>query len=351
MDKQRIRIFADKVYADMAGAMAMGMAYVGVETGLFHAMRGQGGMNAEQVTKASGLQPRYVEEWLKGMTVTGYLDYDPATQTYELPDEHAFLLASEGTDHFMGGLFYMTPVLLRVAPRVAEAFRSGGGVQFGEFGADCVTALDLINRGHYEQRLASYWLTALPEVAKRLDAGGQVLDIGCGVGRVSIAIAKAFPKAEVIGLDPDEESIKQAQSAAAEAGVDDQVRFIAGTTAEFRPDMRFDLVTACDCVHDFAAPLDTLAEIRPLLKPDGRFFIVEPRAADRLEDNINSIGAVYYGFSIFHCMTQSLAGGGPGLGTCMGPEKTMMLLREAGFGRCEQLDIKSQTHLFYAASP
>ena len=125
--------------------------------------------------------------------------------------------------------------------------------------------------------------------------------------------------------------------------------FVASTAGKLDPGQGFDLITACDCIHDFAAPQPTLKEIRSLLKPDGTLFIIEPRAADKLEDNINPIATMLYGFSIFHCMTQSLAQGGPGLGTCMGPARTEKLLREAGFREFRQLDIKSLTSLFYAA--
>ena len=154
-----------------------------------------------------------------------------------------------------------------------------------------------------------------------------------------------------MGLDPDPETIRQARAAATGAGLGDRIQFIANITSELERGEGFDLITACDCVHDFSAPGKTLGELRHLLKPDGVLFIVEPKAADRMQDNINSIAAMYYGFSLFHCMTQSLADGGPGLGTCMGPKRTEALLRAAGFGRVEMLDIKSQTNLFYTARP
>lgn len=351
MDKDRVKAFADKAYGDMAGAMAVGMAYVGVKTGLFRAMAGKGHMRAGEIVAATGLHPRYVEEWLKGMAASGYLDYDPAKQTFQLPEEHAYLVASEGTDHFMGGLFFFAPVLLSVAPQVADAFRNGGGVPFDAFGPECVAALDMINAGQYEQRFGSYWLSKLPDVVEQLQAGGRVLDVGCGAGRVGVAIAKAFPKCEVLGLDPDPESIGKARANAASAGVGDRVHFEEKTSRDLDPAGGFDLITACDCVHDFAAPHRTLGEMRKLLKPEGTLFIVEPKAADRLEDNLNPIAAMFYGFSLFHCTTQSLAQGGPGLGTCMGPARMEKLLHEAGFGRFEKLDIRSQTNLFYAAKP
>ncbi|HWP25142.1 MAG TPA: class I SAM-dependent methyltransferase [Xanthobacteraceae bacterium] len=351
MDKQRVKSFSDKVFADMAGAMSAGLGFVGVKTGLFRALAGKGPLTPEQVVAMTKLQPRYVEEWLKGMVCAGYLEYEPGGDTYRLPDEHAYLLASEGTDHFMGGLFCMAPVLLRMAPRVAAAFEKGGGVPFEDFDADGVEALDSINRGQYEQRFAAYWLKSLPEVVERLEAGGRALDVGCGVGRVPLTLAKAFPRASIVGLDPDPESIRQANAAAQAEGLRDRVRFTAASTADLPSGEKFDLITACDCVHDFAAPLKTLKEIRALLEAGGVFLVIEPKVADRLEDNRNSIGTMYYGFSVFHCLTQSLARGGPGLGTCMGPARLGALLREAGFTRFDILDIKSQVLAFYAVRP
>jgi 2-polyprenyl-3-methyl-5-hydroxy-6-metoxy-1,4-benzoquinol methylase len=348
MNKERIKGFADKVFGDMAGAMAAGLGYVGTRTGLFRAMALKGPMLATDVVQASGLQARYVEEWLKGMVCAGYLDYDPHAQTYLLPEEHAYLLASEGTDHFMGGLFAMAPVLLGVAPKVAEAFEKGGGVPFAAFGAAGVNALDMINRGTYEQRFASYWLKAIPGMVERLEAGGRVLDFGCGAGRVALTLARAFPRAELIGIDPDAESIRLANAAAAIGGQQGKVSFRAQSIEDLDAREQFDLIVACDCVHDLIAPQATLRSLCAHLKPDGTLFVMEPKAADHLEENINPIAAMYYGFSVFHCMTQSLAHGGPGLGTCMGPARTEALMREAGFTRFQVLDIKSQVNAFYA---
>jgi hypothetical protein len=341
MDKEKLKQAVDRVFRDMAGAMTAGMAYVGTRTGLFRAMQGKEPMKLEGVVSASGLQPRYVEEWLKGMASAGYIDYDPAAQTFVLTEEMAYFLASDGSDHFVGGMWEMVPALMRVAPRVAEAFQKGGGVPFGDFGPDCVHALDLINRGQYEYRFTDYWLKALPEVVAKLQAGGRVLDYGCGSGQVCIALAKSFPKAEVVGYDVDAASIEKAKTASNKS-----IRFQTE-----KPNGQFDLITICDCIHDLASPVEVLKEICKLLKADGTLFIVEPKAADRLEDNRNPVATMFYGFSIFHCMTQSLARGGPGLGTCLGPAGTERVVRAAGFTRFRPLELKSQTNLFYAANP
>ena len=349
MDTQKMKAFAGQVFSDMAGAMTAGMAYLGTETGLFQNMAGKGPLRLDEVIGVSGLQPRYVEEWLKGMVAAGYLKYVPEDETFELPDEHAFLVASEGTDHFVGGLFHFAPVLLQVAPKVAEAFRTGGGVPFGHYGPEGIAALDMINRGQYEHRLSSEWLPAITDMADRLASGARILDVGCGVGRTSLALAKAYPESSVVGIDPDITSIAQALALAHEKGLSERVSFIATTTTDLSSDALFDLAIACDCVHDFTDPQGTLSEIRNLLNDDGVLFVVEPKVADDLTDNINPIGTMFYGFSLFHCMTQSLADGGPGLGTCLGPSGLRDLLLEAGFSDVENLPIRSQVNNFFAA--
>jgi 2-polyprenyl-3-methyl-5-hydroxy-6-metoxy-1,4-benzoquinol methylase len=352
VDKDRIKAFSGQVFTDMAGAMTAGLGYIGIKTGLFRKMADGGWMTLEEVVQASGMQTRYVDEWLRGMVSAGYLEYEPEVQTYRLPDEHAYLLASEGTDHFMGGLLCFAPVLLGVAPKVAAAFEQGGGVRFEEYGAEGIQALDMINRGQYEQRLSpTGWLEPLPDVVERMEAGGKALDVGCGAGRAAMTLARAFPRATVVGLDPDEESIRHAKAAADSAQMSDRVHFVAKKTGDLDPSETFDLITACDCLHDLADPVGTLREIRALLNPEGVLFVVEPRAADKLEDNRHAIATMYYGFSVFHCMTQSLANGGPGLGTCMGPARTEELMKEAGFTGFETLEIRSPVLSFYAARP
>lgn len=350
MDKERTRRFAELVYRDMAGAMAIGMGYLGFRNGLFEALADGRPTTAAALAERTGLVLRYLEEWLAGMAAAGWLEHDPGDDTFRLPEEHAYLLASKGSDHFMGGLFLAGPSLLALAPRVARAFREGGGVPPEAFDADWIEAVDLMNGGAYRERLASYWLAHVPQTRARLEEGGRVLDLGCGVGEAAMALARAFAKAEILGLDPDSRAIERARRTAAELGLAG-LRFHEGTIEDLPPEPGFDLVLLLDCLHDLAAPEATLEAVRRRLAPDGVLFVMEPRAGDRIADNANPLGVVYYGFSLFHCATQSLARGGPGLGTCLGPARTEALLRAAGFGRVEELPIKSLTNRFHAARP
>ena len=348
MDKAKMKTMADRVFRDMAGGMAAGLAWLGSETGLFRVLAEQGPLEAADLARASGLVPRYVEEWARGMVAAGYLDYDPQRATFTLPAEHAFLLASDGTDHYMGGLFGMLPPLMAVAPRVLEAFRHGGGVPFADFPPTCRDAIDLMNRGNYEHRLASYWLQQLPDVVARLEAGGRALDLGCGNGQVVVALAKAFPNAIVTGVDPDAASVLAARLAITAAGVGLHAAIVEDTLDAIRTEPRQDLITACDCLHDLPDPLAVLRDVHARLADDGVLLVIEPRVSDRLEENVHPIAAMFYGFSVFHCTTQSLAHDGAALGACMGPARTTALFREAGFRRVEQVDIKSPVNLFYA---
>jgi ubiquinone/menaquinone biosynthesis C-methylase UbiE len=346
MDKERIGNFANAVYRDMAGAMAIGMGYLGLKSGLFSAMKDGAPNSANDLAEKTGLTLRYVEEWLNGMTAAGWLEHDEGAGTFTLPAEHGFLLASEGTDHYMGGLFLAGPSLLSQAPKVARAFREGGGVHFNAYDDDWIEALDLMNGGAYQHRLASYWIKQLPDIEERLAAGGRALDIGCGVGKVSLSLAEAFPEAQITAFDPDTNSVALAREAALKAGAE-HVEFVEGVITDIAPEPVFDFAGMFDCLHDLAEPEATLADIRARIAPGGVLMVMEPLAADRLADNSNPLGTVYYGFSLFHCMTQSLAQGGPGLGTCMGPEKAMSLLSGAGFSDVELLPIKSQTNMFF----
>ncbi len=350
MNKERTRRFAELVYRDMAGAMAIGMGYLGLRTGLFEALADGRPSTAASLAERTGLVLRYVEEWCAGMAAAGWLDHDPAAGTFRLPEEHAFLLASKGTDHFMGGLFLAGPSLLALAPRVARAFQEGGGVPPEAFDADWIEAVDLMNGGAYRERLSSYWLARLPATKARLEAGGRALDLGCGVGEAAMALARAFPKAEILGVDPDGRAIERARRAAEEAGLFN-LCFLEGTVDDLPEDPGFDLVLLLDCLHDMVAPEAALRAVRRRLAPEGVLFVMEPRAGDRIADNAHPLGVVYYGFSLFHCATQSLARGGPGLGTCLGPARTEALLREAGFATVEELPIKSFTNRFHAARP
>ena len=349
MDKEKSARFMHKVVGDVATAIATGLLLVGDKAGLLRGMAGAGPLHAADLAARAGVRQRYTEEWLAAMAGAGYVDYDAATDQFLLPDEHAMFLVDPKAESYLGGLYGSLPGLLAMAPRLADAFQSGDGISFADFGAGMPQMLELMNRPVYEARLVSHWLPNLPEVLRRLQSGGRALDIGCGTGVVPITLAKAFPTASISGIDLDPHSIGIARSYAQEAGLADRVQLHAQDIEDLPADARWDLISTFDVVHDLPDPVAALRRIRAVLSDGGSYLMVEPKVADDLQSNLaNPFARMLYGISCLHCVPQSLAQGGSGLGACWGERRARALAAEAGFAQFERLDIRSAALAFYA---
>ena len=349
MDKQRSQQFMQKLVGDVGTALAAALVFVGDRSGLFKAMAGAGPLTSAVLAERSGIAPRYVEEWLASMVGAGYVEHDAAGDRFTLPDEHAMFLTDPASEYYLGGLFNALPGLMGMAPRIADAFERGEGVAFADFGPQLPLALEQMNRPVYENRLVRSWLPALPDALARLQAGGRALDVGCGTGVVPVTLAKAFPASSFAGLDLDERSIAIARGYADAAGVSARVQFVRAPVESLPIDPPWDLITTFDVIHDLPDPLAALARIRAALAAGGSYLMVEPKVADRLDDNTaNPFARMLYGISCLHCVPQSLAQGGPGLGACWGESRARALARQAGFGRFERLEIRSPVMAFYA---
>lgn len=347
MDKQRSNTFMLKVVADVATTLAATLVIVGDRTGLFKAMAGAGPLTGAELAERAGIARRYADEWLAAMAGAGYVEYDPSNSRFRLPDEHAQFLADPASEYYLGGLFAGLPTMASVIPRLADAFLSGGGIAFSDFGAELPMALAAMNRSVYENRLVKSWLPAVPGVVEKLQAGGRAIDIGCGIGVVSIALARAFPQASVAGLDFDARSIELARAEAERAGV--AVEFLAQGVETLPIEPRWDLITSFDVVHDLPDPEGALRRIRAGLAHGGTYLMVEPKVAGALEHDLaNPFARMLYGMSCVHCVPQSLALGGPGLGACWGERGARALAADAGFVHFERLDIRSPAMAFYA---
>jgi 2-polyprenyl-3-methyl-5-hydroxy-6-metoxy-1,4-benzoquinol methylase len=348
VDKQRTKQFMHKVVGDVATALAAALVIVGDRSGLFKAMAEKGPMSAEDLATRGGIPKRYAEEWLNAMASAGYVDHDASSDRFTLPDEHAQFFVDPNSEYYLGGLVGSVPALASMAPRIAEALHRGEGVSFAEFGRDLPVTLEQMNRAVYEARLTRTWLPALPAVHERLQKGGRAIDVGCGTGIVPITLAKAYPGASFAGLDLDAPTIAIARQYAEDEGVAARVSFIVGSAETMPISPAWDLVTTFDVIHDLPQPRATLARIRSALSSGGSYLMVEPRVADALEDNRgNAFARMFYGMSCLHCVPQSLAQGGPGLGAAWGETQARALAREAGFASFERLPIQTAGLAFY----
>ena len=350
MNKEKSGAFMQKVVSDLAASMAVQLVHVGDQVGLFKAMAGAGALGTDDLARRTGVRERYLEAWLSAMYCAGYVEHDAEAHTWTLPDEHALFFAQPSSEYYLGGLFKGAPDLAAMAPRVAEAFRSGQGIPFQAFGENTPLALEHMNRAVYEARLVKVWLPTLPAVVEALQRGGRAIDIGCGTGVVPVLLAQAFPQAQVSGLDLDARSLQLAADNARRAGVEGRVRFVHLSASDWQPEPgSYDFVSSFDCIHDLGDPLGALRRMREALAPGGTALLVEPRVGERLADDVaNPFARMLHGISCLHCVPQSIAQGGPGLGACWGEGRARVMAHEAGFGRFEPLPIRSPAQAFYA---
>lgn len=349
MDKDKSTRFMLKLVGDAGTTLAAGLLVVGDRSGLFKAMAGAGPLSADALAERTGISIRQVEEWLAAMSGAGYVEHDPGANTFLLSDEHALFLIDPSSEYYLGGLFQGLLGLLPMTTKLADSFKTGRGISFADFGSDFPCSLAAMNRPVYENRLVRSWLPAMPDVVARLEAGGRALDVGCGTGVVPITIAKAFRSATVAGLDFDARSIEIARGYARESGLDDRISFVAQPVDALPSEPGWDLISSFDVIHDLPDPLGAMKRIRSALNAGGTYLMVEPKVADELEKNIqNPFARMFQAMSCLHCVPQSLAQGGPGLGACWGETRARAMAREAGFTSFERLDIRSPAMAFYA---
>jgi SAM-dependent methyltransferase len=326
-----IEAFIGQVVTDLGAAFSGVLVNVGRKLGLYRAMVEIGACTSVALAEATGIRERYVREWLANQAAGGYVAYDSKTRTYTLPPAQAMVLVHEQSPVFMAPAFEVAASFWLDEEKVVEAFRSGEGLGWHAHHHRLFCGTESFFRTGYRAHLVSAWLPALDGVVERLKHGARVADIGCGHGASTIIMAQAFPKSHFLGLDYHDASIATARQRAAEQGVAGNIAFEVKTATGF-DGSDFDLVCFMDCLHDLGDPVGALACARKALKSDGRVLLVEPYAADRLEENLNPIGRMFYAASTMACTPNSLSQEvGLGLGAQAGEERLRKVAFDAGF--------------------
>jgi 2-polyprenyl-3-methyl-5-hydroxy-6-metoxy-1,4-benzoquinol methylase len=342
----------DRLVAAVVGAFEAAAVDLGDRLGWYRALA-DAPATAPQLAGRTGTDPRYAREWLEQQAVAGYLTVDdagaaPDERCYTLPAEHRAVLVDEVDPAYTTPLAKVAMTFTRNVPRLAEAYRTGGGLSWAEMGPEAREGQAAANRPFFLGPLVTEVLPALPAVDAALRAGGRVADVGCGMGWSSIGIARGYPSARVDGFDVDVPSVEQARRNAEEAGVADRVRFHdvdAGTAAG---DGGYDLVTAFECIHDLPDPVAVLSAMRRLAAPDGTVLVMDERVAERFAVPGDLVERLMYGYSLTCCLPDSLSTRpSVGTGTVMRPATLERYAREAGFGGVEVLPIDSDFFRFY----
>jgi SAM-dependent methyltransferase len=336
MDENRIIEFAEKVAATQSAAAHSALVTLGDRLGLWRALAGSGPVTPAELAEITALNERYLREWLSAQAAGGFLTYHPDGGRFELPIEHAAVLADDDSPASLIGGFEITVAQWAALDRAAEVFRTGEGVGWHEHDPHLFSGCERFFKPLYLASLTTEWIPALAGVHETLIDGGRVLDVGCGHGSSSILIAEAYPNVEVVGIDYHLESIEAARKAAAAAGVADRVTFAVADATELRGE-GFDLVCFFDALHDMGDPVGAARNVGGALADGGTLLLVEPFAGDRLEDNLNPLGVSYYSASTLLCVPNSLSQDvGAALGAQAGEARLRTVLETAGFTHVER---------------
>jgi len=321
-----------RVVGDLGGAMSAVLVVIGDRLGLYRTLAANGPLSARDLARQTGTAERYVREWLSNQAAGGYVSYDPETERFFMTPEQAAAFADEGGPAFLPGGFQLVTAVFKARPRIEEAFRTGEGLDWCDHDQALYDGTERFFRSSYVGHLVKDWLPALDGTVARLERGATVADVGCGHGASTVLMAKTFPRSHFAGFDYHHPSVEAAKKRAAAAGVADNTSFHVAESTEF-PGRGYDLVCHFDCLHDMGDPLAAARHVREVIAPEGSWMIVEPRAGDRLEENLNPVGRVFYAASTMVCVPASLAHEGPALGAQAGEKRIRELTAEAGFTR------------------
>jgi 2-polyprenyl-3-methyl-5-hydroxy-6-metoxy-1,4-benzoquinol methylase len=337
------------------GALELFGIYLGTRLGLYATVREHPGTTATELATAAGVAPRYAQEWLEQQAVAGVLEVDDVTadaqsRRYALPETHVGVVADPDALDHLAPLARMVVGIASVLDDVVAAYRTGGGVPYARYGPQFRAGQGGINRPAFTSALVEEWLPALGPVAERLAGGGRIADLGCGQGWSTIAVARAYPKADVWGFDADPSSIADAHAAAIDAGV--VARFEVGDAAKVTDAGPFDVVLMLETLHDLSRPGEVLTAARAALSADGALLVADEAVAPTFSAPGNDLERMMYGWSITHCLPAAMAEQpSAAIGTVIREDTVRKLAADAGFGRVDVLDVDGGFFRIYALRP
>jgi 2-polyprenyl-3-methyl-5-hydroxy-6-metoxy-1,4-benzoquinol methylase len=349
----------DRLFGAVLGMVDVYGVYVGERLGLYDALAAAGAATPAELAASTGTHERYVREWLEQQAVSAILAVDDATldpgdRRYGLPAGHAEVLTDRDSLNYMAAFARMMVGIVRPAPAVLEAFRTGGGVPYADYDADFCEGQADMNRTQFVNLLGSAWLPAVPDVHERLSSAppARVADVACGAGFSSLAIAAAYPNATVDGIDLDAASIDLAQANLADSGLQERVSFAVRDAADPKLAGSYDLVTIFEAVHDLSQPVEVLDAARRLLAAGGCAIVADERVAETFTAPGDDVERLMYGYSILHCLPVGMADQpSVGTGTAMRPDTLAEYALAAGFTDVEILPIENDFWRFYRLNP
>jgi SAM-dependent methyltransferase len=330
-DPDKLNALMGRLVGDLGAIVTGALVLLGDKLGIYKAMADGKAVTPEELAAKTGLDERYLREWLSAQAAAGYVDYNSKSKKFKLTPEQACAFADEGGPAFFAGAFEIGQCMWLDEAKIAAAFQSGGGVGWHEHSQCLFRGTERFFRPGYNNHLVSEWIPALKGVKEKLEKGAKVADVGCGHGASTILMALAYPKSKFYAYDYHAPSIARAKQLAKEAGVDGRITFAQATAKDYAAES-YDLVAFFDCLHDMGDPVGAGKHVKETLAPDGSWMIVEPFAHDDLKDNLNPVGRIYYAASTFICTPASKSQEvGLGLGAQAGEARLKEVAKAAGF--------------------
>jgi 2-polyprenyl-3-methyl-5-hydroxy-6-metoxy-1,4-benzoquinol methylase len=350
---ERRDALVERLFGSTLGALDVLSVYLGVRLGLYRGLSDRGPSTSEELAGAAGMNERYVREWLEQQATTGILEVDDERR-FLLPPGHDEALLDDTSLNYIAPVGKLVVACVRPIDAVLDAFRSGDGVPYADYGADLHEGQAEFTRPMFEQLLGSEWFPKIPEAHERLlaDPPARVADVACGQGYSTIAIARAYPKAQVDGIDLDEASIAAALENVPGSGVEDRVTFHNRDAADPGLQGQYDLVYMHESLHDMSYPVEVLRACRGLLGEGGLVVVADERVPDTFTASGDDVERLCYGFSVLHCLPVGMVGeGAAGTGTVMRADTVRRYAEDAGFGGFEVLPIENDFYRFYRLTP
>jgi SAM-dependent methyltransferase len=352
---ERRDAFVGRLFEAVNATFDIFSVYIGLRLGLYRALVATGPSTSAELAASTGTAERHIREWLEQQAVTGVLEVDDASaaglaRRYSLPAGFDEVLLGRDSPSYFAPIVRMIVGSTRPLAALLEAFRTGGGVPYAEYGEDIREGIADGNRPMFVNLMGSAWLATIPDVHARLSAepGARVADIGCGSGWSSLAIATAYPRTHVDGFDLDEASIELARENAAAERLSDRVTFMLRDASDPALGGQYDLVTAFETLHDMGRPVEALATMRRIVRPGGAVVIADERVGETFGALGDPTERFMYGFSVLHCLPAGLADTpSVGTGTVLRPPTLRQYAAEAGFASVEILPIENDFWRFY----
>ena len=344
----------ERLFMAMLGSLELATVHLGSQLGLYAALAQP--RSAGELAADTGIDERYAREWLEQQAISGLVDVaepgDGLTRRYVTSPGQRQALAESESPVYAASMALLFGGVGAVLPRLPEAYRNGTGISFGEYGDDVRMGQGLFNRGAFLQQLAQEWLPAMPDVAALLEReDASVVDLGCGVGWSSIALATAYPDLVVLGIDSDDASIMDARANAAAAGLASRVRFEVSDADADLGEGRHDAVFFFEALHDMAHPVEALATARRALRPGGKVVVMDERADEEFAPGGSEIERLLAASSVLHCLPVGRSQeGSAATGALFRPDLLRDYAGRAGFGQVEVAPIEHDIFRFYVLS-